>query len=288
MSTRQLRKLQRQKELEQADSVAPQRPEEDDDELSDDPSPVPAKPRVSLFAALGGDDAEDEEPEDDEDDVQPPDSGVKAVEEPQPAASSKKSKKKKKKKKAGQAVNEKEVAPVQDNDDEIDKALKELNLGSEKPGGVTGEGDQTANRASELLNINPYHLKAMNEMRNMFGREAMEAADAEEEQDHNRRRRGPVQQQVDLETFLRERPGAPKLPEVTLRRNIFIQGREHWPRESAGGLTMKEIQKAPDGSWTEYAYSYEKHYEEVQTVFHAAVASGDPMRLVHLLKQNRK
>jgi hypothetical protein len=115
----------------------------------------------------------------------------------------------------------------------------------------------------------------------------MEAADAEEEQDqHQRRRGGLIQQQVDLETFLRERPGAPKLPEVTLRRNVFVQGREHWPRESAGGLTMKEIQKAPDGSWAEFAYSYEKNYDTVQTAFHRSVASGDPMNLVHLLKQN--
>ncbi|KAI9158650.1 Ribosome quality control complex subunit [Paramyrothecium foliicola] len=282
MSTRQLRKLQRQREREDLDNAAKSDEENDSTEES---TAAAAKPRVSLFAALGGDDGEAEELEEDEEEEQVQKDDVKTIETSQPTANTKSSKKKKKKKNKkttqGGTVREPDLE-----DDDIDKVLKELNLSSEQRAVANNAGQKSADRTRELLNINTYHLKAMNEMRNMFGREAMESADAEDEQDHNRRRRGPVQQQVDLETFLRERPGAPKLPEVTLRRNIFIQGREHWPRQSAGGLTMKEIQKAPNGSWIEYAYSYEKQYEEVQTVFHVAVSSGDPMRLVHLLKQH--
>jgi hypothetical protein len=288
MSTRQLRKLQRQKEL-QTENAVPKSEEENDVSSDDDLAPAPPKPRVSLFAALGGDGDEEDEDEREESEAEAQtQEDLKDPETSQQASEAKKSKKKKKKKAKKKQVAEATAAPAveDDEEDDIDKALKELKMNAQKSGAATEAGDQTTSRVGSLLNINPYHLKAMNEMRNMFGREAMESADAEEEQDQMRRRRGPIQQQVDLETFLRERPGAPKLPEVTLRRNIFIQGRDHWPRDSAGGLTMKEIRKAPDGSWTEYAYAYEKQYEVVQNTFHVSVSTGDPMRLVHLLKQH--
>ncbi|KAF4970472.1 hypothetical protein FSARC_2491 [Fusarium sarcochroum] len=277
MSSRQLRKLQKQRELEEVQKITDQNSEESEEEQA----PVAPKPRVSLFAALGGDE-EDEAQDEDEDEQQPEEETVSEVQQP---VTTGKSKKKKKKKKAKGKTATPEVK--EEDEDEIDKAIKELNITTTRPGDQSAAGVSAAQtrRINELLSVNPYHLKAVNEMRNLFGRDVIESAEAEEEQERNRRRRGPAQQQVDLETFLRGPPGAQKLPEVSLRRNVFIQGREHWPKQSAGGLTMKEIAKAEDGSWTEYAYVHDQNYDAVQAFFFACVQIGDPMRMVHLLKE---
>lgn len=262
MSSRQLRKLQKQKDLENVGH------ESESDEADEIPT---AKPRVSAFAALGGDDDDDQ---DEQDEIEEPT-------EPQPqiseatATGAKKSKKKKKKKKAKAP----EEVPEED-EDEIDKAIKELKISTQNAGSTSAQADQTR---TDIFNINPYHLKAINEMRNLFGREVIESANTEEEDQHRQRR---VPQQVDLETYLRAPRGAPKLSEVSLRRNVFIQGKEHWPRASAGGLTMKEVQKG-DG-WTEYTYAHDKEYDRVQCLFFASVQIGDPMRMVHLAKEFRE
>ncbi|KAI8673434.1 hypothetical protein NCS55_00663600 [Fusarium keratoplasticum] len=278
MSSRQLRKLQKQRELEEAQRLA----EKESDESEEEVAPIAApKPRVSLFAALGGDDGDDAQ---DEDEEQEEEQQVKeeVSEEQQPTTSVKSKKKKKKKKKKASAA---AVPDVEEEEDEIDKAIKELNITTNAQDTSAASSTQSTRRINELLTINPYHLRAVNEMRNLFGRDVIESAEAEEEQERNRNRRGQMQREVDLETFLRSPPGAPKLPEVSLRRNVFIQGREHWPRQSAGGLTMKEVGRAPDGSWTEYAYFHDKNYDAVQAFFFACVHIGDPMRMVHLLKE---
>ncbi|CAG9944187.1 unnamed protein product [Clonostachys rosea f. rosea IK726] len=297
MSSRQLRKLQKQRELEQAKGPAGNELDESDEDTA--PSPVAAKPRVSLFAALGGgDDEEGDEGElegEKQDDGESQSQAAKEEEDEDqshnPPESGKKSKKKKKKKKGG-----KNKAKAQEKDgaseDDIDKVLEELKLGS-----AGGDADSSSSaaaaavlaiqrRINTLLGINTNHLKAINEMRQLFGRDIIESANAEEERENNnRRRRGPAQQQVDLETFLRGPPVAKRLPEVSLRRNVFIQGREHWPLRSAGGLGMKQLHKAADGSYTEYAYVHDKDYDAIQAVFFAYVQIGDPMRIVYLLQQ---
>ncbi|POR33914.1 Uncharacterized protein TPAR_05889 [Tolypocladium paradoxum] len=288
MSSRQLRKLQQQRDLEKSKDVAAQ--ESDGSEGVEEPRPAP-KPRPNLFAALGGEDEDGGQDDDDEED----DAGDKVdqdMSEAPPAASAKKSKKKKKKKKRAKASAETPETAADGQqpgveDDEIDRAIKELKINTQNRKGpsTAGASDGSGTRMSKLLGINTYHLKAANEMRNLFGREVIESANVEEQQETSRRRRGPAQQQVDLETFLREPPGAAKLPEVLLRRNMFVQGRDHWPRQSAGGLTMTEVQRAPDGSWTEYAYMHDKDYDGMQALFFACVQIGDPMRMVHLLKR---
>lgn len=277
MSSRQLRKLQKQRELEEAQRLA----EKESDESEEETAPIAApKPRVSLFAALGGDDDDAQDEDEEQEEEQQVEEEVS--EEQQPVTSGKSKKKKKKKKKKAAAVPE-----VEEEEDEIDKAIKELNITTNAQNTSAAASTQSTRRINELLTINPYHLRAINEMRNLFGRDIIESAEAEEEQERNRNRR-QVQREVDLETFLRSPPGAPKLPEVSLRRNVFIQGREHWPKQSAGGLMMKEVGKAPDGSWTEYAYLHDKNYDAVQAFFFACVHIGDPMRMVHLLKEVRK
>lgn len=274
MSSRQIRKLQKQQDLEKAHEIAAG----DSDDSNENERSVAAKPRVSLFAALGGGEDDDEEEAQDDDNVEPQLVKEEPVKEPKPASG--KSKKKKKKKKKG-----KTAAVEQDGEDEIDKALRELNINTTaSPDSAHAAAKVTAQVASvrrnELLSVNPYHLRAINEMRNLFGRDIINSAEAEEE-DH--RRRQSTQRVLDLETFLRGPPGQLKLPEVTLRRNVFIQGREHWPRSGPGGLKMEEVAKAEDGSWNEYTYVHDDEYDCMQTVFFVIVQAGDPLRLVHLL-----
>lgn len=287
MSSRQLRKLQKQRELEATND--PPKDSADDSSEDEDTSPAPAvKPRASLFAALGGDgddQAEDDEPEDNE----PQKSQEEAS--PQPAQPLKKSKKKKKKKAkakaaaAGMGEEEEEAG-----EDEIDKAMKELNITSQRRDGDEDDGDvgsSQTHRINELLSINTYHLKAINEMRNLFGRDVIESANAEEEAESNRRRgggRAAAQRQVDLETFLRGPPNQKRLPEVSLRRNVFIQGREHWPRATAGGLMMKTLGPTGDGG-VEYVYEHDVEYDAVQAFFFRCVGIGDPMRIVYMLQK---
>jgi hypothetical protein len=290
MSTRQLRKLQKQRELEEVKSVLNEKDEESG-ESEAELAPA-AKPRVSLFAALGGEDEEEDDVGKDVDSEEDQGKSQQRLEDAQAAEPSKKSKKKKKKKKskakAAAAVGE-VAEEEEEEEDEIDKAIKALNIGTQK-----GDGRETAgtsagvrNRLNDLLSINTYNLKAINEMRNLFGREVIESANAEE-QEQTRQRRRAMPRQVDLETFLRGPPGMKRLPEVSLRRNVFIQGREHWPLQTAGGLTMKQLEKAPDGSWTEYAYIHDTQYDAVQSFFFSCVQTGDPSRMIYLLQQVRE
>ncbi|OAA74781.1 Nulp1-pending protein [Akanthomyces lecanii RCEF 1005] len=291
MSTRQLRKLQKQRELEQA--IEKHNDESDEGEESER-EPVPAaRPKPNLFAALGGDDEADAEADEDED-VE----GVAIIEpvvdEPQQAASAKKNRKKKKKskKKAASAAAEDHEAAGGSEEDEIDKAIKALKI-SNTGKGTSAQDEEKQRRAAasnSIFQINTYHLRAINEMRNLFGREIIESAQAEEErrqqEQQQQMRRGRGNTQLDLETFLRtQAPNAKKLPEVSLRRNPFIQGRDYWPAQSASGLTMTEIAKADDGSSTEYAYLHEGEYDSLQMLFFACVQIGDPMRMVNLLKR---
>lgn len=297
MSSRQLRKLQKQRELE----AAQERQEHESDEAgeSEDEGVPVSRPKPNLFAALGGEDDADAEADEDNDDEDEP-TPEPAVSEPKPAGSAKKNKKKKKKNKkkaaAAAAAAEVDNDDAGESEDEIDKAIKALKISKTGADTTSPEDEERQRRAAtvnSLLQVNPYHLKAIHEMRNLFGREVIEAADAEEEQETQQamgqgrrgQRRRQMPREMNLETFLRaQAPNAKKLPEVSLRRNIFIQGRDYWPAQSAGGLTMKEMARSDDGS-TEYAYAHEGEYDHLEMLFFACVQIGDPMRMVHLLKQ---
>lgn len=296
MSTRQLRKLQKQKELQALETPASEGEESEDD------VPVP-KPKPSLFsgfAALGGDDEPEDNEDEDELEAEPLNEEPERVETPKPSA--KKSKKKKKKaKKAAEDTSANEApkgiktSPKADEDDEIDQALRELNLKAQASGDAA-TGSAPANiayeRICDLLRINTYHLKVMNEMRNLFGREAMDAARAEEQEDEQNRtrRRGAqqLQQNVDLETYLKGQPGK-SLPEVTLRRNPFLPGKETWPRASTDGLTMKQIK---DGTvdnkcgTIEFGFAHSEQYSKLEESFFQLVQMYDPMQLVHFLHRH--
>ncbi|KAH8175464.1 transcriptional repressor TCF25 domain-containing protein [Sarocladium implicatum] len=295
MSSRQLRKLQKQKDLGLPQDTA----EGSEEELSE--PEVRQKPKPSLFAALGGDDDNDEDDNDDDDDQ-----GVKLTQdEPkeeddeqknaQPAPSKKSKKKKKKKAKQAAGDTSEAAPPADDGQDEIDRALRELNLTTARRGDEPSQGAAATHgsRLDQLLGINTHHLKAINEMRNLFGRDIIESATAEEEEEAANARRAARaaggRQNVDLEGFIKSfSAGGKKLPEVSLRRNVFIQGKEHWPLAPTGGLTLKtigKIEEGDDAGATEYAYVHEKDYDAVQALFFSLVQVGDPMRMVYLLRE---
>ncbi|KAK6845492.1 hypothetical protein PG995_015602 [Apiospora arundinis] len=299
MSSRQLRKLQKQKELEQLQA----RTQEDSGSESEEaPFQKPRQSAFSGFAALGGADEDDSDNADKEED-EAPEEEPEIVEVVKPI--SKKSKKKKKKaKKAVTETNDKNTAlgakstAPTDDADEIDRALRELNLVAKSskdgsaPGPTTAAEAKPYERICELLSLNTYHLRVINEMRTLFGREAMAAAEMEEledEQNRNRRRgQRQMRENVDLETFLRGVPGK-SLPEVTLRRNPFLPGKETWPRAATDGLTMKQVK---DGTvetkcgTVEFGFAHDQNYNNLERQFFALAQMYEPMQLVHFLHRH--
>ena len=290
MSSRALRKAQREREAQERLEKLQQGVEEDD---VDDRSSQPVK--ASAFAMLGEEDDEGDEDDgggapleqEDEDSSAPVSSS---------AAPQKSSKKKKKKKKAkaktngAAAVSEPEV----DEMDEIDRALKQLSASKSDAKGTTSAGvNAKVDESSRLLAIDTSHLHAQNEMRRLFGRAALEQQDdddapAQQAAGGNRRQQRRVQQ-VGLAQALRGQQGvggrAGGLAVIALRRNVFIQGKEEWPIATGGGLGMEVEEKCADGTVL-YRYVHNRVYQDVQSQFEMCVESMDPNRLVMLLRHN--
>ncbi|KAK1778159.1 transcriptional repressor TCF25-domain-containing protein [Copromyces sp. CBS 386.78] len=284
MATRQMRKLQKQQELLRLQSEA----DREDDESEDEP--IVTKPRPNAFAgfaALGGGD-------DDDDDDQDTEEETKQVEEaPKPVAPASKSKKSKKKKKKGKKTES--PAPEEDDLDEIDRVLEELNLKENKNSAsdtATSNAARSTGQINELLRVNFQHLKALNEMRKLFG-SAIEAARAEQAAEANSRQqqRGAARQNVDLETFLsvppavQQRLGKRSMFETVLRTNPFIEGKKTWPRDSTRGLKMVRVTESCDGEpgVAEFAFSHDKTYDALEGNFYGLVQMYDPMQLVYFL-----
>lgn len=287
MSSRQLRKLQQQKELEEAARRAEEETQAQSDESEDEPIPLPSKSKASLFANLadledgGADDGEEVEDH-------------SSLSEPEPDKTpAPKAKKSRKKKKKGKKAKDTMVVEKEDSQD-IDAALKELDL--QKP----DNGDWYNSKATfdpyyekicELVKIQTQHLKVANEMRNLFGREALENHDdaGGPVRRGGRRHLRPQRQQMDLETALKGQHAPGKgLSEITLRRNFFIQGKDDWPRGTTGGLTMQMIDDAREVDGTvEFRFVHDKTYQTVQQVFTQLVEMGNPQNLIGFLTRNR-
>lgn len=289
MSTRQLKKLHKQQELARIQNLAQDEDSSSEEEIS------PPKPRASAFAgfaALQGDDDENDEQESDNDQaIQEPEAQPEPA-APVPAKKSKKSKKKKKGKQAATAspANDATEKPKSDGLDEIDLALKELNM---KPASQTAADQDTVTsydtQLARLLSIRFHHLKIINELRAMFGQDTIESVrrqdEAQARDDRRRNRAGRHQNQgVDLETFLKGRHGE-KISDVVLRNNPFIQGVESWPKATAGGLKMDTLTDARVDP-TEYTFSHDPQYQVQEMEFAALVDMMDPMRIVHFVHQH--
>jgi hypothetical protein len=291
MSSRALRKAQREREeQEQLEKLQQEEEEEEEDDY------VPAPAKKSAFAMLG------EEEDDEDDDQEPEDEGGVAVdEEPVVEAAPTKapSKKKKKKKAKGKSGGVTPGTPAQQSSgqkdepmDEIDAALKQLSASGKSSGNTAAGTNEAVNESSKLLAIDTHHLHAQNEMRRLFGRAALEGGDDDEQGvqggggNRRQQRRG---QQVGLAQALRGQRGqggrTGGLGSLGLRRNIFIQGKEEWPVATGGGLGMEVVEKNADGT-VEYRYVHNRAYQDVQSQFESCVASMDPNRLVVLLQHN--
>ncbi|KAK1816172.1 hypothetical protein LTR12_009421 [Friedmanniomyces endolithicus] len=289
MSSRALRKAQREREEQEQLQKLQQDESEEEGKDGEDDAPV-VSTKVSVFALL---EEVDEEAEDDDGGA-----ALDAIEDPTAttAAVPQKSAKKKRKKKGKGKVGQGQADPQDDGLDEIDKALKQLatNGDSAHSGTTTAGIDEAANETNHLLAIDTSHLHAQNEMRRLFGRAALEQQDDDEPPGANQaaggnRRQQRHAQQMGLAHALRGQGNAGGrsggLAAMALRRNIFIQGKEEWPIATGGGLGMEIEEKRPDGTVL-YRFVHNRMYQDVQSQFEMCVESMDPNRLVQLLQHN--
>jgi hypothetical protein len=287
-----LRKLQQEKEAQ----LRLQQLEKEAQELEEDEEVYykrPAQTKKSAFALLGEDDDDDDDVnEDDDDSVEESAPTSNETAQSAPTSQSKKKKKKKKKKAKGGAGGTEEPAPNEDID-EIDAALKELatsNNGGSVAAATSAGVDRDIEEANRLLSIDTTNLHAQNEMKRLFGRAALEQDDDEAPgaaaAGGNRRQQ---RQQMGLAQALRGgRQGGGRaggFSAVSLRRNIFIQGKEEWPMATGGGLGMEIDEKRADGCVL-YKYVHNMSYQHVQSQFNSCVATMDPNSLVALLREN--
>lgn len=284
MSSRQLRKLQQQRELEKA-----RLQEEQEGEESEEEPVLPTKSKASLFANLAALEDEADEKDDSAGEQEREHESDHLSDDPAPTPAAKKSKKYRKKKKAKKTP-EKEEIPAEGSDD-IDAALRELNI--KQSTSKTAEPaappvDAGYQKVCALLGINTQHLKVANEMRNLFGKGVTDTHEDAGGRGRRLRQRGQ-QREVDLETALKGHhlPGK-GLPEITLRRNFLVQGKEDWPKATTGGLTMEMVDdKATDGT-VEFRFVHNQAYQSLQTAFYGYVEMGNPQNLIALLQKNRE
>ncbi|GAB7361558.1 hypothetical protein MBLNU230_g1610t1 [Neophaeotheca triangularis] len=302
MSSRALRKAQRERE-EQEQAKKLQRQQEEDEQEDDAGVSLP-QAKKSAFEMLNQVDEDETAADDDEDanaqsDLEEDDGKVDDM--PVAPAQPKSAGKKKKKKKAKAKAKAPAEAPVEKDVDEIDEALRQLstsNGNAAAPATTSAGSDPVVNEASSLLAIDTAHLHAQNEMRRLFGRAALDAQDDEEGGaggaaagggGGGNRRRQRQGQQMGLAGQLRGQHAqggrGSGLASLSLRRNIFIQGKEEWPAATGGGLSMEVVEKHADGT-IEYRYAHNGGYQDVQSQFETCVASMDPNRLVMLLRHN--
>ncbi|KZF25795.1 DUF654-domain-containing protein [Xylona heveae TC161] len=300
MSSRALRKAQKEREqqeilskLAEPESSQAEQSEEEEEALTQSRST--SKPNI--FALLNeGDRDEDDYPESVSNDDEEPPTVVAESETRKKDAPTKKKNKKKKKGKSGNASGSTR-SPATPNTgrggaaqlDEIDIALKSLSSGTGDHEMARASERMTArNKLFDLLSIDTAQLNVTNEMRRLFGRAALQSDAQDEDGQDIRRRRGRGQQELRLADALsgaRGRGGR-GLGSLGLRRNIFFQGKEEWPRATGGGLGMEAQKGQNDDGTVTYNFVHNTAYQDVQRQFDSCVLSMDPTRMVRLLQYN--
>lgn len=303
MSSRALRRLQREQtqlaEL-QKTSEAEEIPDEEDEPAV---SPVqPIKKNAFDFLHDAGEDGDEEveagdlypKPISQEDHsaegATPPSKRTSASNVP-----NKKKGKKKKKAGKGRALVGGSDPPTADkasSGDEIDIALRSLAVEEDSNAKKSDEKpvDPVFETFYELLAVETKHLNPLNEMKRLFGSSVLDGEGGSATSPvGRRRRRGP--QQLDLGGALAGRNSPASrgqgLAGLALRRNVFMLGKEEWPKATSGGLGMELVEKARDGT-TEYRFVHNKQYQDVQRQFNQCVESMDPQRMITLLQVNRE
>jgi hypothetical protein len=274
MSSRALRKAQRLRE-EQAAQIAELQDEsgihEEDDTDEDVNNASNIKSKQISFSVLHIDEDEDQDPESQPDTDEETRSGQTLPK------SSPSKKKKKKRKKKNKASGEAPLLPGIETHDEIDKALQLLAKEPRKSLQNTDEIllDSSQTELQRLLSIDSRLLNPTNEMKRLFGNAAIGTDDDNNTQGAGRRR------------IVGRNFGGKGLVGLGLRRNIFAQGKEDWPKATGGGLGMELVEKKRNGT-VEYKYVHNGAYQDVQRQFDECVRSMKPRRLVRLLQYNRK
>ncbi|KAL8766605.1 MAG: hypothetical protein Q9209_006670 [Squamulea sp. 1 TL-2023] len=296
MSSRALRRIQREQEQQKRVQDACSRSGED--ESSSEEQPVKSN-ALNAFDMLdqaepaGAFDVDDSESTEVHDTSEVQSDGRGSPMQDWPKAPSKPKKKPKKKRKA-KTENRNDRGTAKDiqqedsaNLDEIDLALRSLSKQPFTSQNITAKSPfhETFPEMYRLLAVDSKNLNVGNEMRRLFGSAVL---GRENEEPGQARRRGRIQH-LDLGGALAGRNSpisrGQGLAGLALRRNIFISGKEDWPKATSGGLGMELVEKLNDGT-TEFRFVHNTAYQDVQRQFETCVESLDPQRLIHLLQYN--
>ena len=219
------------------------------------------------------------------------------------AKKKKKSKKKKKKPQKSQLEDDQSLRPKAKsnkiNMDEIDLALLSLK-GKNPVSNDQDDGDQKPNKELlqlyTLLATNTKNLSSLTEMKKLFGNVVVEEENQEPAAQAPGRGRNRRHNAADhggnlLGGLLAARNSPVSrgkgLAGLALRRNVFMAGKDSWPKATSGGLSMEVVEKPWDMT-TEYRWVHNKSYQDVQKQFYTCVDSMDPERVIQLLQFNRK
>lgn len=291
MSSRAIRRLQKEQEH--------QNVIEHDEDAEERINLEPRQPNdINVFDMLNGADNEDLGSEDvpsDSDDKNV--DSAKNSEEVGPLSSKTKGKKKKKKgknkNKANTQPNNNESSQSQAQPDEIDVALQLLST-KDRDGSYAVSNIKTNNEVLQmwqLLGVDLKQLNALNEMKRLFGNVVIEGDNDDPVTTGQGRRRARGPQQLDLGGALAGRNSPVSkgqgLAGLALRRNVFMMGKEEWPKATSGGLAMDVVEKLDMGT-TEYRFMHNTAYQDVQRQFEVCVASMEPQRMIQMLQFNRK
>ena len=295
MSSRALRKLQKQnEELQRTLETVPDSESEDDPEQSAKPQKI-----ANAFDMLG----DVEEDEASEDEVAPSILNTQGTMENEvqnqahTTAIPAKKKKRKKQKKAKESrmrdeenISEEQSRSKAEKPDEIDLALQALSIESrhDESGESTSKpGPNYEEPLWRLLAVENKHLNAMNEMKKLFGSVALE--DTNGPTTPRRPQRGGVIH-LDLASALTAQYSPVSrgqgLAGFALRRNVFMNGKEEWPRATSGGLEMVPLSTRTRDGQTFYMFEHNHAYRDVQRQFESCVVSMDPQRMIQLLTYN--
>ena len=301
MSSRALRKLQREQELKKQLEHRSEIPSEDESEEDAPELKSSEKKPLNAFDMLAeGDDeggsVDEIEPSDEEgsSQVKGTPSAAKSSNVLGTPKSQGKARKKKKSKKTKAAKGERgdEAAKVgndaggKEQKDEIDKALESLAIKTQDGSyAISGnKPDESYAQLCRLLEVESKHLNALNEMKRLFGNIMTED---ENPQPAQRRGRGPTH--LDLGGALAARYSPVSrgqgLSGLALRRNVFMMGKEEWPKATSGGLGMELERKDGDGT-KHYRFVHNTAYQDVQRQFQSCVESMDPQRMIQMLQFN--
>lgn len=282
MGTRALRKL-REQEWEKQMAAA-----HEDEESEEEEPAVVSKPKNAFDMLNEVEEDEDSQIEQEADEDQPAhEQSAESIAYSQPSTSkaSKKKKKKAKKKPKSQAET---PQPESADEDEIDRALKELNLRKADQQDENAVGQQLwEEEATKHLSIDPKNLDPVNEMRGLFGNIALEDDSRRQQQQPTRRREQNMQGGVDLQTSLSGRYNrasrGKELGALAKRRNCFIQGKEEWPLATSGGLSMDPMPVIDFER--HFAIIHNQLYQSAQWDFKMAVESMQAESMISMLQK---